>query len=117
MPRPCGRRFDPSTLTAAHPSHPFGSKVEVENLDNGLTVILEIDDRGPFTQGRIIDVSRALRRDGKAGKQVPAAQGATRSSRTMEPMRTSRRSSQPATAGSVRAMASAITKSIGMFIQ
>jgi rare lipoprotein A len=54
-----GGTVDPSTMTAAHPSLPFGSKVEVENLDNGKSVVVEIDDRGPFTDGRIIDLSRA----------------------------------------------------------
>jgi len=54
-----GGTVDPSTLTAAHPSLPFGSKVIVENTENGKTVTVEIDDRGPFTPGRIIDVSRA----------------------------------------------------------
>jgi rare lipoprotein A len=59
QPSASGGIIDPTALTAAHPSLPFGSKVEVENLDNDRTVILKIDDRGPFTQGRIIDVSRA----------------------------------------------------------
>jgi len=54
-----GGTEDPKTLTAAHRSLPFGSEVDVENLDNGKTVTVEIDDRGPFTPGRIIDVSRA----------------------------------------------------------
>jgi len=54
-----GGTADPGTLTAAHPSLPFGSKVTVENTENGKTVTVEIDDRGPFTPGRIIDVSRA----------------------------------------------------------
>jgi len=54
-----GGTVDPSTLTAAHPSLPLGSKVIVENTQNGKTVTVEIDDRGPFTQGRIIDVLRA----------------------------------------------------------
>jgi rare lipoprotein A len=54
-----GGTADPSTLTAAHPSLPFGSEVIVENTRNGKTVTVKIDDRGPFTQGRIIDVSRA----------------------------------------------------------
>jgi peptidoglycan lytic transglycosylase len=46
------------TLTAAHRSLPFGSKIQVENLDNGRTTTVEINDRGPFVPGRIIDVSR-----------------------------------------------------------
>ena len=47
------------SFTAAHRSLPFGSKVQVENLGNGRKAMVEINDRGPFVQGRIIDVSRA----------------------------------------------------------
>ncbi len=46
-------------VTAAHPSLPFGTKVRVVNLANGKSVVLRINDRGPFTSGRIIDVSKA----------------------------------------------------------
>jgi len=45
-------------LTAAHRTLPFGTRVLVENLDNGRTVVLKINDRGPFVEGRILDVSR-----------------------------------------------------------
>jgi peptidoglycan lytic transglycosylase len=54
-----GGIVDPTTLTAAHRSLPFGTHVHVENLRNGRTVHLKIDDRGPFISGRVIDVSRA----------------------------------------------------------
>ena len=54
-----GEAMDGEALTAAHPSLPFGSKVRVANLDNGRSVVVRINDRGPFSQGRIIDVSRA----------------------------------------------------------
>ncbi len=47
-----------NALTAAHPSLPFGTRVRVTNLDNGRSVILRINDRGPFVKRRIIDVSR-----------------------------------------------------------
>ncbi|GAB4231510.1 MAG: hypothetical protein Kow0032_13780 [Methyloligellaceae bacterium] len=53
-----GEPFDPDGLTAAHPTLPFGSVVRVENLRNGRSVVLRINDRGPFVQGRVIDVSR-----------------------------------------------------------
>jgi peptidoglycan lytic transglycosylase len=53
-----GEAMDGEALTAAHPSLPFGSKVTVANLDNGRSVVVRINDRGPFN-GRIIDVSRA----------------------------------------------------------
>jgi len=51
--------MDPEELTAAHPSLPFGTKVEVENLDNGRKVTVRVNDRGPFVADRIIDVSKA----------------------------------------------------------
>lgn len=54
-----GERFNPSALTAAHRSLPFGTKVRVTNLRNGKSVVVRINDRGPFLRGRIIDVSRA----------------------------------------------------------
>jgi rare lipoprotein A len=46
-------------LTAAHPTLPFGTKVEVLNLANGKSVVVRINDRGRFSGGRIIDLSRA----------------------------------------------------------
>lgn len=58
-----GERFDMNALTAAHPTLPMPSKVSVRNLGNGRSVILRINDRGPFTRGRIIDVSRAAARE------------------------------------------------------
>jgi len=45
------------SLTAAHKVFPFGTKVRVTNLDNGKAVIVRINDRGPFKEGRIIDLS------------------------------------------------------------
>ncbi len=53
-----GERMNPSALTAAHRSLPFGTKVLVENLRNGRSVVVRINDRGPFVGGRIIDVSK-----------------------------------------------------------
>jgi rare lipoprotein A len=57
-----GERFDPRDLTAAHRSLPFGSRVRVTNLENGRSVVVRINDRGPYAQGRIIDVSEAAAR-------------------------------------------------------
>ena len=54
-----GVRMNPSTLTDAHRSLPFGTKVLVENLSNGRFVKVTINDRGPFVKGRIIDLSKA----------------------------------------------------------
>jgi rare lipoprotein A len=54
-----GEQMNPNELTAAHPSLPFGTRVRVENMSNGRSVIVRINDRGPFTEGRIIDLSKA----------------------------------------------------------
>jgi rare lipoprotein A len=54
-----GEMMNPSEMTAAHRSLPFGTKVLVENLSNGRSVVVRINDRGPFVGGRIIDVSKA----------------------------------------------------------
>ena len=51
--------YDRNALTAAHLKLAFGTKVRVTNLDNGKSVIVRINDRGPHTGGRIIDVSGA----------------------------------------------------------
>ncbi|SDL72565.1 rare lipoprotein A [Modicisalibacter muralis] len=52
-----GERYDRNAMTAAHPSLPFGTRVRVTNLDNGCDVSVRINDRGPYTSGRIIDLS------------------------------------------------------------
>lgn len=54
-----GEHYDMAALTAAHKSLPFGSRVRVTNLDNGRSVVLVINDRGPFVKRRLIDVSHA----------------------------------------------------------
>lgn len=54
-----GETFDPSALTAAHKTLPFGTKVRVTNPGNGKSVTVRINDRGPFIEGRCIDLSRA----------------------------------------------------------
>lgn len=58
-----GERFNPSHLTAAHRTLPFGSRVRVTNVANGDSVIVRINDRGPFSHGRVIDVSHAAARE------------------------------------------------------
>ena len=57
-----GEKFRNSKLTAAHKSLPFGTKVKVTNLKNGKSVKVEINDRGPFVAGRIIDLSKKAAR-------------------------------------------------------
>ena len=54
-----GNTFDQNDFTAAHRTLPFGTKVKVTNLENGKSVDVEITDRGPFSQNRIIDLSHA----------------------------------------------------------
>ncbi len=58
-PTATGETIDDDDLTAAHPTLPLGTHVLVENLDNGRSVVVRINDRGPFTQDRIIDLSKA----------------------------------------------------------
>lgn len=52
-----GERFDQNALTAAHRTLPFGTRVRVTNLNNARTVVVRINDRGPYGRGRIIDLS------------------------------------------------------------
>ena len=54
-----GERFDQHELTAAHKKLPLGTKATVTNLKNGKTVEVEINDRGPYVGGRILDLSKA----------------------------------------------------------
>ncbi len=72
-----GEVFDMYRLTAAHPWLPFGTIVKVTNLENGLSVVVRINDRGPFVKGRIIDLSyaaakkiRMLRRNARVRVEV-----------------------------------------------
>ena len=51
--------FDSGSLTAAHRSLPFGTMVRVTNNQNGRVVVVRINDRGPFTRGRVIDLAPA----------------------------------------------------------
>lgn len=61
-PTASGERFDPADLTAAHPSLPMGTVVEVSRPERGRTVVVRINDRGPAGGGRILDVSEAAAR-------------------------------------------------------
>jgi rare lipoprotein A len=58
-----GERFDMHALTAAHRTLPFGTRVKVTNLDNGRSVVVRINDRGPYVKGRVIDLSKAAARE------------------------------------------------------
>lgn len=59
-----GERYNQNAMTAAHKKLPFNTKVRVTNLNNNETVIVRINDRGPFIRGRIIDLSK------KAAKEI-----------------------------------------------
>jgi rare lipoprotein A len=54
-----GERMNPSAMTAAHRSLPFGTKIKVKNQKNGKEIVVRINDRGPFIKGRVIDLSKA----------------------------------------------------------
>ncbi len=61
-PTASGEAFDENALTAAHRSLPFGTRLEVTNLENDRSVVVRVNDRGPFVSGRVIDVSLAAAR-------------------------------------------------------
>jgi rare lipoprotein A (peptidoglycan hydrolase) len=73
-----GERFDPRRLTAAHPALPLGARATVTNLANGRKVEVRITDRGPYADGRAIDLSEAAARklgmveDGTAPVRITA---------------------------------------------
>lgn len=75
-----GKRFDQNKLTAAHRSLPLDTVVKVTNLDNGKAVKVEINDRGPYSGKRVIDLSRAAARkldmtdDGTARVRIEVAE-------------------------------------------
>lgn len=58
-----GQKLNTGALTAAHRSLPFGTKVKVTNQHNGRSVVVTINDRGPFVRGRVIDVTPAAARE------------------------------------------------------
>ena len=58
-PTASGEPFDKNAMTAAHRSLPFGTRLEVTNLENDRSVVVRINDRGPFVRDRIVDLSLA----------------------------------------------------------
>ncbi len=58
-PTASGELFDSGAMTMAHPTLPFGTRVRVTNLRNGRSVVLRVNDRGPFVGSRIADLSEA----------------------------------------------------------
>ena len=57
-----GEKFNPSAMTAAHRTLPFGTRVRVTNSRSGRSIIVRINDRGPFVKGRAIDLSSGAAR-------------------------------------------------------
>jgi rare lipoprotein A len=53
-----GETFDSNAMTAAHRKFPMGTKLKVTNLDNGKSVVVKVNDRGPFVKGRDLSVTR-----------------------------------------------------------
>ncbi len=58
-----GERFDPRQMTAAHRTLPFGTKLRVTNVKSGHSVVVRVNDRGPFVHGRLVDISYAAARE------------------------------------------------------
>lgn len=57
-PTASGETFNPAAMTAAHRTLPFGSKVRVTNTNNGRSIVVRVNDRGPFVHNRVIDLSQ-----------------------------------------------------------
>ncbi len=99
-----GERFDRNRLTAAHPTLPLPSLVEVTNLENGRKVVVRVNDRGPFAGNRLIDLSEAaarklgFREKGLARVRVRFLRLADASGTPPEPTRRSRARSRSAAA-------------------
>jgi rare lipoprotein A len=78
-----GEAMNGNALAAAHRTLPFGTRVKVENLDNGRSVVVRINDRGPFIAGRVIDVTRSAAQElgmiqsGVAEVRVTVMEGGT----------------------------------------
>lgn len=78
-----GDKFNQHALTAAHPTLPLPSLIRVTNLENGKTLVVMVNDRGPFARGRILDVSQraaqllGFERQGVAKVRVQYLQGQT----------------------------------------
>ena len=73
----CGERYDPKKFTAAHRSLPFGTRLRVTEAKSHRSVVVVVNDRGPFTRGRVLDLSlaaaKALHMTGRGLIRVTAA--------------------------------------------
>ncbi len=76
-----GEQYDKNQLTAAHKTHPFGTMLRVTRLDNKKSVVVKVNDRGPYLKGRVVDLSRKaaeaidLVRDGHAKVKIEVLEG------------------------------------------
>ena len=72
----CGQYYDPQKFTAAHRSLPFGTRLRVTDPQSHRSVVVVVNDRGPFTKGRVLDLSlaaaKALRMTGRGLMKVTA---------------------------------------------
>ncbi|MCQ2444254.1 MAG: septal ring lytic transglycosylase RlpA family protein [Mailhella sp.] len=88
-----GDRYDQEAMTAAHTVLPFGTRLQVRNLDNGRSAVVMVNDRGPFVSGRIIDLSKAAARQlgmigsGTAKVRITAIDDGASSAAAAEPRR------------------------------
>ena len=84
-----GETFNQNEMTAAHPNLPMGTKVKVTNLENGKKVDVRINDRGPYAQSRVIDLSSAaakkLDMKGDGSTQVKIETKSTNKKRSDDP--------------------------------
>jgi rare lipoprotein A len=73
----CGERYDPNKFTAAHRNLPFGTRLRVTDPRSQRSVVVTVNDRGPFTRGRVLDLSlaaaKALHMTGRGLMNVTAA--------------------------------------------
>ena len=86
-----GEKFNMHDITAAHKTLPFGTKVKVTNLKNNKSVVVRINDRGPYAKGRIIDLSKAAAKkidmiaDGVANVRIEEVSGRNSSNSGTKP--------------------------------
>lgn len=96
-----GETFDQGKMTAAHPSLPMGTKAEVTNLENEKKVEVKINDRGPYVDNRVIDLSSAaanklgMKKDGTAQVKIET-KPIKKKSRTTKPRKTKKRAKKAA---------------------
>jgi peptidoglycan lytic transglycosylase len=73
----CGQKYDPNKFTAAHRTLPFGTRLRVTDPQSHRSVVVVVNDRGPFTRGRVLDLSlaaaKALHMTGRGLMKVTAA--------------------------------------------